>query len=306
MSRMSEPISGFDARPDYDPASEGFTPVTTDEGKLRQLVEYLEEHVPAYADTVAIPWEGTADEVAAARAKANDRAARMPDHIVHASMLVLGAGVDHTLVVQLTERKLHTQHGVRSPQRLLVDILRVSRRDAAERVQAARLLGHWHRPDGSTAPPKHPATAAAVADGEASAEHARVVSKILHKLPESVSDEKRTEAEQTLAELARTATPEDILNAGHHLLAHLDPDGSLTDERDRRRRRSVYLRGQGADLMSRFSGELDPTARAMFDVILAKWARPGMNNPADPDSPTGDCDAPSVNRDALVAAARSG
>ncbi|WP_226436804.1 HNH endonuclease signature motif containing protein [Rhodococcus yananensis] len=213
------------------------------------------------------------------------------------------AGVDHTLVVQLTERKLHTQHGVRSPQRLLVDILRVSRRDAAERVQAARLLGHWHRPDGSTAPPKHPATAAAVADGEASAEHARVVSKILHKLPESVSDEKRTEAEQTLAELARTATPEDILNAGHHLLAHLDPDGSLTDERDRRRRRSVYLRGQGADLMSRFSGELDPTARAMFDVILAKWARPGMNNPADPDSPTGDCDAPSVNRDALVAAA---
>lgn len=94
---MSEPISGFDARPGYDAASEGFTPVTTDEGKLRQLVEYLEEHVPAYADTVAIPWEGTADEIAAARATANDRAARMPDHIVHASMLVLGAGVDHTL-----------------------------------------------------------------------------------------------------------------------------------------------------------------------------------------------------------------
>lgn len=94
---MSEPISGFDARPDYDAAAEGFTPVTTDAGKLRQLVDYLEEHVPAYSTTVSVPWEGSADEVAAARAAANDRAARLPDHIVHASMLVLGAGVDHTL-----------------------------------------------------------------------------------------------------------------------------------------------------------------------------------------------------------------
>src|SRR5699024_658688 len=97
MFRMSEPVSGFDARPDYDPTDHGFTPVTTDEGRLRQLVEYLEAHVPAFTDTVAIPWEGTAEEVAAARSKANDRAARMPDYIVHTSMLVLGAGVDHTL-----------------------------------------------------------------------------------------------------------------------------------------------------------------------------------------------------------------
>ena len=97
MSRMSEPISGFDARPDYDPASEGFTPVTTDEGKLRQLVDYLAEHVSAYRVSAPVPWTGTLDEIRAARAAANDRSARLPDAIVHASMLVLGAGVDHTL-----------------------------------------------------------------------------------------------------------------------------------------------------------------------------------------------------------------
>lgn len=97
MARMSEPVSGFDARPDYDPTDHGFTPVTTEEGRLRQLVEYLEEHVPAYTATIDIPWEGSPEEVAAARSRANDRAARLPDHIVHASMLVLGAGVDHTL-----------------------------------------------------------------------------------------------------------------------------------------------------------------------------------------------------------------
>ena len=84
MSRMSEPISGFDARPDYDPASEGFTPVTTDEGKLRQLVDYLAEHVSAYRVSAPVPWTGTLDEIRAARAAANDRSARLPDAIVHA------------------------------------------------------------------------------------------------------------------------------------------------------------------------------------------------------------------------------
>ncbi|WP_295628525.1 alpha/beta hydrolase [uncultured Corynebacterium sp.] len=94
---MSEPISGFDARPDYDPTDEGFTPVTTDEGKLGQLVDYLEEHVSAFADAPPTPWDGAPEDIAAARAAANDRMARRPDAIVHASMLVLGAGVDHTL-----------------------------------------------------------------------------------------------------------------------------------------------------------------------------------------------------------------
>lgn len=97
MWAMSDPISGFDAAPDYDATRDGFTPVTTDEGKLRQLIEYLEEHVSAYRTRASIPWTGTPEEVGAARAEANDRAARLPDAIVHSSMLVLGAGVDHTL-----------------------------------------------------------------------------------------------------------------------------------------------------------------------------------------------------------------
>ncbi|MEJ6019810.1 alpha/beta hydrolase [Corynebacterium sp. H113] len=76
----------------------GFTPVTTDEGKLQQLIEYLEEHVPAYRFmSTPVPWQGSEDEVRVARAEANTRAARLPDAIVHASMLVLGAGVNHTL-----------------------------------------------------------------------------------------------------------------------------------------------------------------------------------------------------------------
>ena len=55
--------------------------------------------------------------------------------------------------------------------------------------------------------------------------------------------------------------------------------------------------------MSKISGELDPTARALLDPVLAKWARPGMNNPDDPESPSGDAENPSIDREALVAAA---
>lgn len=97
IGAMSEPISGFDARPGYDPTADGFTPVVSEEAKLRQLVDYLDEHVSVYRDRPPVPWSGGAAEIAEARAAANVRAARLPDAIVHASMLVLGAGVDHTL-----------------------------------------------------------------------------------------------------------------------------------------------------------------------------------------------------------------
>ena len=103
-------------------------------------------------------------------------------------------------------------------------------------------------------------------------------------------------AETTLARVATTATPEDVDRVGDRILAHLDPDGTLPDERDRTRRRGLTLTRQDRAGMSTLTGCLTPTARAMLDAVLAKWARPGMNNPTDPDSPTGTGDsvAPAV------------
>ncbi|NED66460.1 DUF222 domain-containing protein, partial [Streptomyces sp. SID10244] len=74
---------------------------------------------------------------------------------------------------------------------------------------------------------------------------------------------------------------------GARLLAHLDPNGTLTDDRDRKRQRGLSLGKQDAQSMSRLRGSLDPTTRAMFDVVLAAWAEPGMNNPDDDQSPAG-------------------
>lgn len=44
---------------------------------------------------------------------------------------------------------------------------------------------------------------------------------------------------------------------------------------------------QRADGTSTIKGVLDPIARARFDAMLAAWAAAGMNNPSDPDSPSG-------------------
>ncbi|MBV7295535.1 alpha/beta hydrolase [Corynebacterium sp. TAE3-ERU12] len=85
-------------------SEDGFTPVTTDTARLQQLVDYLEEHTSCFSGpAITTPLrsdydtdEAWLDAVATARAQADGAAARRPDAVVHAAMLVLGAGVDHT------------------------------------------------------------------------------------------------------------------------------------------------------------------------------------------------------------------
>ncbi|MCX6468225.1 MAG: DUF222 domain-containing protein [Corynebacteriales bacterium] len=111
---------------------------------------------------------------------------------------------------------------------------------------------------------------------------------MLPKVPSAVDVEQRARAEEVLAEFATTLTPKEIGAAGVRILAHLDPDGTLTDDRDRARNRKLNLGCQDSQLMSKLTATLDPITRALFDVVLAKWAAPGMNNPDDDQSPRGD------------------
>ncbi|MDV7241447.1 DUF222 domain-containing protein [Rhodococcus oxybenzonivorans] len=211
--------------------------------------------------------------------------------------------VSHRLVVESVERSIPAALGYNSPNKLLVDVLRVSAVDASARVTAARSLGGWHTLAGDSIDPSLPETAAAQRDGDIGLGHARAVAKVMRKIPHAVGNDDVSHAESILGQLARTGTPEDVEQAGHRILAYLNPDGNLGDDRDRRRRRGISLARQDSELMSRISGELDPTARALLDPILAKWARPGMNNPGDPESPTGDSEDPTLDRTALAAAA---
>ncbi|MGW5145231.1 DUF222 domain-containing protein [Rhodococcus koreensis] len=208
--------------------------------------------------------------------------------------------VSHRLVVESVERSVPASLGYASPKKLLIEVLRISGADASVRVTAARELGVWHTLAGDPMPPVLPETAAAQSDGDIGADHVRAIAKVMRKIPHAVDNEAVVDAEAVLATLARSATPEDVEQAGHRLLAY--PDGNLGDDRDRKRRRGISIGRQDTELMSRISGELDPVARAMLDPILATWARPGMNNPGDPDSPAGDGENPAIDRDVLAAA----
>ena len=97
--------------------------------------------------------------------------------------------------------------------------------------------------------------------------------------------DKKVAAEATLAGLACEHTPAEIGELGHRLLDNLDPDGELTDDSHRKRRRNVWVNRQDAQQMSKLTGHLDPETRALIETLWAVWATPGLNNPDDPDSP---------------------
>ncbi|MBH0121905.1 DUF222 domain-containing protein [Rhodococcus sp. CX] len=213
------------------------------------------------------------------------------------------SAVGHRLVVEATERIIPGHLGCRSVNDLLVGTLRISAADAARRVKGAKKVGTWRSLDGEDIEPELPATAAAVKTGTIGSDHVAAVAKVMRKVPHGVGFDEITVAEKILADAACSVTPDDLVKLGAHLLAYLNPDGDVPDEKERKRRRGLRIGKQGVDLMTPISGLIDPETRALLEPVLAKLARPGMNNPDDPESPSGDVESETLDRDALAKAA---
>lgn len=209
----------------------------------------------------------------------------------------------HRLVVESVERSIPGTLACRSINDLLITTLRISAADAARRVKGATKIGTWHTLGGDAMEAAMPATASAARDGAIGLDHVVAVAAVMRKIPHTVAADEITAAEKILADAARSTTPEDLTKVGAHLLAHLHPDGDAPDERERRRRRGLRIGKQDAGLMTPISGLLDPETRALLEPVLAKLARPGMNNPDDPESPRGDVESGSMDREALAHAA---
>ncbi|TQF68456.1 DUF222 domain-containing protein [Rhodococcus spelaei] len=213
------------------------------------------------------------------------------------------AAVGHRLIAEAVQRSLPSRLDCKSINDLLIKSLRISAADATQRAKGADSVGIWRNLNGATLPETLPATAQAVREGAVGPDHVTSVAKVIRKVPATVARDKAEVAERILAELARSSTPEDVKKVGANLIAHLDPDGNAPDERERARRRGLRMGKQDEDLMTPISGLLDPETRALLEPLLAKLARPGMNNPDDPGSPAGDVDSPTLDRDALAKAA---
>ncbi|MCK8673553.1 HNH endonuclease [Rhodococcus sp. HM1] len=219
------------------------------------------------------------------------------------TVLRRATAVGHRAIVEAVERRVPEDLGCRSVNDFLVGTLRISGADAARRVKGAKKVGTWHSLDGEDIEPELPATAAAVKTGTIGSDHVAAVAKVMRKVPHGVGFDEITVAEQILADAACSVTPDDLVKLGAHLLAYLNPDGDVPDEKERKRRRGLRIGKQGVDLMTPISGLIDPETRALLEPVLAKLARPGMNNPDDPESPSGDVESETLDRDALAKAA---
>ncbi|WP_306371920.1 HNH endonuclease signature motif containing protein [Nocardia sp. CC216A] len=211
------------------------------------------------------------------------------------------AALSHRMIAEVESRHLWERAGAKGMRGYLIDVLRLSAAEAGARVRASASL----RPRafcGEPGPALLPTTAALQAEGVVSPEHARVIMRVMDRIPNAVPVETQAEAEQQLARAAVQMPPEYVSKVGHVLLSCLDPDGVLTNDDDRARRRELWVGKQRVDGMSEIKGVLDPQLRALLDVVLAKWARPGMCNPEDPDSPRMGPGA--VDKDLMEVAAR--
>ncbi len=158
---------------------------------------------------------------------------------------------------------------------LLHQTVRISKADARARVRAAAVCGPRRAFTGEPLEPVQPHTAAAVYAGTIGAEHTRIITKFLGRIPTALGPGVVAQAEEALAGYAMTMAPEQLEAVGHRILAHLNPDENLTDDADRQRRRGLGMGRQGVDLMSELTATLTPACRAKLDAVFAKLACPG-------------------------------
>ncbi|WP_084638052.1 HNH endonuclease signature motif containing protein [Gordonia shandongensis] len=214
-----------------------------------------------------------------------------------------GDATDAALITAVSDRAAYRNAGWIRLSQFLGFGLRLSPGEVKRRTLAASKIGRLSNLQGEVLDPVLPATATAVAHGAASTAHVLVIAETVRLIPDRVPADTVSRAEADLADAARTLAPDQLKKVGMRLLAHLDPDGRLTDERDRQRHRELVLARQDLRLMSKLTAHLTPQVRAKLDVVLQAWAAPGFNDPDDPDSLRGAADAPGVDPAAREAAA---
>jgi hypothetical protein len=118
-----------------------------------------------------------------------------------------------------------------------------------------------------------PATAAALAEGAVSTDHAAVIARSMVELPGGLSTEQERVAETNLAGWAREHDPVTVGRLARHLIHALDT--ATLEEREQRtyHRREVRL-AEAADGSTRLSGRLDAESAAMVRAALDPLAAP--------------------------------
>ncbi len=159
----------------------------------------------------------------------------------------------------------------------------LQRRSAPPADRGRRYWDHDERLTGEPLPPVLACTAAAQARGQITPEHVEVIRKSITKLPGFVDAGTRDQFEADLVRTAAGVGPKELDDVAELTLFLLDQDGPAPDDTERNRTRGITIGRQRRGGTVPFSGELTPEARAVLEVIFAKYAAPGMCNPDDPE-----------------------
>jgi hypothetical protein len=160
---------------------------------------------------------------------------------------------------------------------------RLSSGEAGRRLAEADDLQPRPVVSGPPLPPVLPATAAAQAQGLLTGEHVKVLRETMRDIPDFVDPTTRSQVEVDLVRVAIGVGPKELRDTAKLRLFLLDQDGPEPDDAERARKRGVTKGRQGRDGLTALTAHLDPETAAIWEVLFAKFAAPGMCNPADAD-----------------------
>ena len=103
----------------------------------------------------------------------------------------------------------------------------------------------------------------------------------IKRLPCWVDTVTAAQFEVDLVRVAVGVGPKELRDTADLRLFLLDQDGPVPDDAERARKRHFTTTAQGRDAMTAASANFTPEAWAVWEVIFAKYAAPGMCNPAD-------------------------
>ncbi|BBZ38582.1 hypothetical protein MCNS_16450 [Mycobacterium conspicuum] len=166
------------------------------------------------------------------------------------------------------------------PHQVIANYLRISCAEARRRIRDVAQLSPRLTLTGQQLPPELPATAQAWREGLLDGQHLRVIQAFVRDLPEETPVAVVEHAERFLAEQAALLRPDQLEKAAHRAALLINPDGKFSDA-DRARQRGFTWSSLRSDGMSVGKLVASPDLRANIDAWLAKFAAPGMCNPAD-------------------------
>jgi hypothetical protein len=180
---------------------------------------------------------------------------------------------EHALIAELESQGVAHEHACPNTANLLSQLLLTSPGEAAVRVRAAAELGPRRGLTGEVLPPIYAQVADAQAAGEISAAHARVITRCVDALPAAVQAEHDLAVQASLLEAAQTLNPKQLGVCARRIADCLDPDGTLSTERDRHRRRDLRIHPR-RDGSARIEGELTPLCAEALLTVMDTLARP--------------------------------